>query len=119
MLVVDQFFAGYEPARPIFDALCSAIAEIGPCEMRVTKSQIAFRRRVGFAWAWVPARYLRVQVAPLVLTVALRHRDDSPRWKEVVEPAPGRFTHHLELNAIDDIDAEVREWLRRAWSEAG
>jgi hypothetical protein len=81
----------------------------------VTKSQIAFRRRVAFAWAWVPARYLRGQVAPLVLTIALRHLDASPRWKEIVEPAPGRFTHHLELHAIADIDAEVRGWLRDAW----
>lgn len=118
MQVVDAYFVGYESARPIFDALCSAIAEFGPCEMRVTTSQIAFRRRVGFAWAWVPARYLRVQVAPLVLTLALRRRDGSPRWKEVVEPTPGRFTHHLELNSINDIDAAVYGWLREAWAEA-
>lgn len=119
MLVIEKFFEGYEEARPLFDTLCGVIAGLGPSEMRVTKSQIAFRRRVGFAWAWVPARYLRGRTAPLVLTVALRRRDDSPRWKEIVEPAPGRFTHHLELFSIEEIDEDVRGWLSEAWAAAG
>jgi hypothetical protein len=50
-----------------------------------------------------------------VLTLALRRRDPSPRWKEIVEPARGRFTHHLELHSVDDIDQEVRGWLSDAW----
>lgn len=87
--------------------------------MRVTKSQISFRRRVGFAWAWIPARYLRGRHAPLVLTVALPERDPSPRWKEIVEPARGRFVHHLELYSVEEIDAEVQNWLRDAWAAAG
>ena len=85
----------------------------------MTRSQIAFRRRVAFAWVWIPARYLRAHVVPLVLTLSFRHRDASPRWKEIVEPTPGRFTHHLELYAVTDIDDEVRDWLRNAWGAAG
>lgn len=45
-------------------------------------------------------------------------RDAAPRWKRVVEPAPGRFTHHLELYAPEDVDAEVVEWLAEAWRDA-
>lgn len=67
----------------------------------------------------MPGVYLRGQYAPLVLTLGLRRRHPSPRWKEVVEPAPGRFTHHLELNAAAEIDDEVRSWLREAWAAAG
>lgn len=51
-------------------------------------------------------------------TLGFRHRDLSPRWKEIVEPAPGRFAHHLELYAARDIDAEVKDWLRAAWEAA-
>lgn len=36
----------------------------------------------------------------------------------LAEPAPGRFTHHLELWAGDEIDDEVRAWLRQAWEAA-
>jgi hypothetical protein len=39
----------------------------------------------------------------------------SPRWKEIVEPAPGRFTHHLELHSTADVDDEVQSWLQEAW----
>ena len=116
---LEQFFTGHEASRQLFDALCRVIDTIGPAELRVTKSQIAFRRRVVFAWAWLPARYLRGHAAPLVLTLSFRHRDASLRWKEIVEPAPGRFTHHLELYAATDIDDEVRGWLRSTWGAAG
>jgi hypothetical protein len=44
---------------------------------------------------------------PLVLTLALRRQDPSPRWKEIVEPAPGRLNHHLELYSAIDIDGEI------------
>jgi hypothetical protein len=115
---IAGFFTGYEAARPLFDALQSAIDALGPVELRVGQSQISFRRRVAFAWAWVPGRYLRGDHAPLVLSVALRRRDASPRWKEIVEPAPGRFMHHLELCASGDIDAEVCLWLKEAYAAA-
>jgi hypothetical protein len=66
----------------------------------------------------MPGMYLGKGDVPLVLTVGLRRRDGSPRWKEIVEPAPGRFTHHLELRSSADIDAEVCGWLQEAWEEA-
>jgi hypothetical protein len=116
---LDAFFDGYDEARPIFDALRDEIQAIGPVEMRVSKSQIAFRRRAAFAWAWIPGRYLRGGHAPLVLSVSLPYRHNSARWKEIVEPVPGRFMHHLELHAKTDIDDEVHAWLREAWNLGG
>lgn len=117
-MTVDEFFADYPESRQLFEALRCAVEAIGPAELRVTRSQIAFRRRVAFAWAWAPARYLRGATAPLVLTLSFHRRDASPRWKEIVEPAPGRFTHHLELYAVGDIDDQVRNWLQEAWLAA-
>jgi hypothetical protein len=117
-MTLDEFFAGYKDSRPIFEALREAIEELGPAEMRVTKSQVAFYRQTAFAWAWVPDRYLHGKHAPLVLTLSFRYRDSSPRWKEIVEPKPGRFTHHLELRGPADIDGEVCGWLRAAWEAA-
>lgn len=115
---VDEFFVGYEVSRPIFDALNETIARLGEIQVRATRSQVAFRRRRAFAWAWVPDRYLRPGHAPLVLSLSLPRRDGSPRWKEIVEPAPGRFMHHLELYAAPEIDEQVWEWLREAWEAA-
>jgi isopentenyl diphosphate isomerase/L-lactate dehydrogenase-like FMN-dependent dehydrogenase len=115
---IDAFFAGYAESRPIFDALLRLMNEIGLAEMRVTKSQIALRRIKAFAWIWVPGKHLRGKIAPLVLTVNFPAPDPSPRWKEIVEPARGRFMHHLELYSTQDLDAEVTAWLRKAWLAA-
>jgi hypothetical protein len=117
-MTLDEFFSGRNESRHIFDTLRATIEAFGPVEVRVTKSQVAFRRRKAFAWAWVPDRYLRGGHAPLVLTLSFARRDSSPRWKQIVEPAPGRFTHHLELHAPSEIDDQVRGWLQEAWEAA-
>jgi hypothetical protein len=118
-LTIEEFFRGYETSRPIFAAIQAALDAIQPCELRVTKSQIAFRRRKAFAWVWIPEKYLRGKIAPLVLSLSLPERDHSPRWKEIVEPYPARYMHHLELFSAQDVDDEVRAWIWKAWSNAG
>jgi hypothetical protein len=117
-MTLDEFFSGREASRRIFDVLSAAITALGPAEMRVTVGRVAFRRGKAFAWAWVPGMYLRGRGAPLVLTLSFAQRGASPRWKQIVEPAPRRFTHHLELWSEAEIDAEVCAWLREAWDAA-
>jgi hypothetical protein len=117
-MTADQFFAGKPLPHTLFARISRTIDAIGPASIRVTKSQIAFRRRRGFAWVWLPSQYLHGRTAPLVLSVSLPWRDLSPRWKEVVEPAHGRFMHHLELADPAEIDGEVRLWLQQAWDAA-
>jgi hypothetical protein len=119
LMTLDEFFVGQEDSRRIFETLRSVVDALEPAQLRITKSQIAFRRRRVFAWAWMPGKYLRGKHAPLVFTLSFHHQDLSPRWKEIVEPSPGRFTHHLELHSSADIDDEVRSWLQQAWVEAG
>jgi hypothetical protein len=117
-MTLDEFFLGYERSRPLFDAVRSMLDAIGPTDLRVSRSQIAFWRRKAAARVWIPARYLGGDSALLVLTLGFRSRDASPRWKEIAEPAPGRFTHHLELYSPADLDEEVRSWLQKAWIAA-
>lgn len=117
-MTLDEFFDGYDQSRPIFERVAGEVERLGHVELKITKSQIAFRRRRPFAWVWIPGRYLHGRSAPLVLSIVLRRRDLSPRWKEIIEPALGRFMHHLELYAAHDIDAEVVERLREAWLDA-
>jgi hypothetical protein len=105
--------------RSIFSAIDAAVSAVGGAERRVSKSQIGFHRKHPFASVWRPDQYLSGVHPPLVLSVFLRRRDRSPRWKEVVEPKPGRFTHHLEIDDVTEVDHQVREWLREAWTSAG
>ncbi len=87
-VTLDEFFAGCDASRELFEAVRRAVEELGPVELRVTKSQIAFRRRIAFAWAWVPGQYLRRKAAPLVLTVGLRRRAGKRSWSHIQADSP-------------------------------
>jgi hypothetical protein len=90
-------------------------------EVRTSVSQVAVRRRDGrgFAYLWLPRRYLGARGAPLVLSLVLGRHDPSPRFKEVAHPAPTHWIHHLEVHDAEAIDVEVAAWLREAVEHAG
>jgi hypothetical protein len=114
----EDFFAGSPAGLGLFRAVQVAVAAIGEAEIRVTKSQIAFRRRRGFAYVWRPGQYLSSDV-PAVLSLALPHRIASDRFKEIVQPSATAWMHHLELRDVAEIDNEVRDWLAAAYASAG
>ena len=116
--LVGTFFAGHPDGAAVAAAVVEAVEATGPHTTAAGRSQVAFRRRVAFAWLWRPGQYVRSEV-PAVLSVALPARDGSPRWKEVVQPSPGRWMHHLELTRPEEVDDEVRGWLRTAYDAAG
>jgi hypothetical protein len=113
-----DLFREYPETLALYQHIEAAISRIGPAQARAAKSQVSFYRTHPFAATWRPGQYLNSATAPLVLSIYLRHRDNSPRWKEVVEPVAGRFTHHLEVRSNADIDDFVREQLAQAWEEA-
>lgn len=115
---VEDFFEGHPLGRTVASAVAAVMDGLGPHTVRVTRSQVAFRRRRGFAWLWRPGKYVRSDV-PAVLSVALPHRDGSPRWKEVVHPSSSIWMHHLELSSPEDVDDEVHGWLRTAYDASG
>ncbi len=119
MVEPTDYFEGHPNAMRVYEAVRAAIEQLGvPFEVRTSKSQVAFRRRIGFAYLWLPGRYLRNPGSEVVLSIALGRRDESPRWKEVVHPAKAHWMHHLEVSALEEIDGVVVEWLREAADHA-
>lgn len=116
-LSLSQFFEGDPNGRELFDVVTSTIDALGDYAVRVTKSQIMFRRRRSFAFVWRPDRYVKTDV-PAVLSIALPHRLQSDRFKEIAHPTSAVWMHHLELKEVSDIDDEVRTWLAAAYDEA-
>jgi hypothetical protein len=114
---LEEFFDGAPRARALFEAVAESVATLGDSDVRVTKSQIAFRRRRGFAYFWRPDRYLGTDV-PAVLSFALPARIDSTRLKEVSHPAANIWMHHLELQGTGQLDDEVSGWLALAYDNA-
>jgi hypothetical protein len=103
----------------VFTVVSERLDEFGPFGVRVTKTQVAFRRRVGFAYLWLPGRHLRHPDPEVVLSIALGRKDGSSRWKQVAHPSPKHWMHHLELHDVSDLDDEVTAWLREAYDRAG
>jgi hypothetical protein len=89
--------------------------------VRTSTSQVALRRSGGrgFAYLWLPRRYLGARGAPLALSIVLGRHDPSPRFKEVAHPSPAHWIHHLEVHDVLDVDGEVAAWLREAVEHAG
>jgi hypothetical protein len=114
---VRRFFADAPLGLAVFEAVRDILSD--DVEVRVGTSQVAFRRRRGFAYLWLPGRYLRHPAAEVVLSIALDHEITSPRFKEVVHPAAHVWMHHLEIGAVDELDAEVAGWVREAHDRAG
>lgn len=115
----EDFFAGHPDALAVFEKVRSILDGLGPVDVRTSKSQVAFRRKRNFAYLWMPGQYLAKPTAEVVLSIALGRLDDSPRFKEVVHPAPTQWMHHLEICDTRGIDDEVVGWLREAADRAG
>ena len=114
----EEFFAGHEDGLAVYRAVAGAVGALGPCEVRVSRSQIAFRRSRGFAYVWRPGQYLASAV-PAVLSVALDRPVESSRFKQVAHPAARVWMHHLELRDPREVDDQVSGWLGEAWLLAG
>jgi Domain of unknown function (DUF5655) len=116
---VAEFFAGCPLGIAVHDRVLAVLGDVPGVATRVTRSQVAFHRRRSFAWLWLPGRYLSHPAADVVLSLALGRHDESPRFKEVVQPSARHWMHHLELRRLEDVDSEVAGWLQEAADRAG
>lgn len=113
----EEFFAADVKAVSIYRAFARRLVALPGVEVRTTKSQVAFRARRAFAYAWAPSRYLTSDV-PVVLSIALPERLVSERFKEVAHPSEAVWMHHLELRRVKDVDREVIGWVLHAYDRA-
>ena len=114
---VEGYFAGEEALLPLFRALESAIVtRWDDTRERVLKTQISFDSKRPFCIAWLPrGRNLpgwRGQY--LIVTVGWTQPLDTPRAAVCTEPYPGRFTHHIPITRIEEIDEELLGWIAQA-----
>jgi hypothetical protein len=116
----EQFLAGTDSGLAIYRWVQSVLADGGfDFTVNTSKSQVAFRRRRGFAYLWLPGRYLRRPNVDVVLSLALGRELPSGRFKEITRSAPAIWMHHLEVHSVADLDDEMAAWLSEAAEAAG
>lgn len=110
------FFQDRPKEAALYAALYEAMDAAFPqAQVKVQKTQISFYQRHLFAAVSLPIRRRKDWPAHcIVLTLGLPAPLDSPRIAMVVEPYPGRWTHHILIDAPDQIDAQLLAWLQEA-----
>ena len=115
------FFDGHESALPLYEAFEGRLYALFPhANKRVQKTQITFTNRHVFACISF-ARVRRKAELPnpyLVVTLGLPRPLDSERVAVKCEPYPGRWTTHIVIGDVEDIDGEFLSWLSEAYAFA-
>lgn len=114
----EDVFAGNELGLEVLACVTKMIESIGPATQRVSRTQVSFRRRRGFVYLWDPGRWMVNPEHHVLVSLALQHRIESPRWKEVIHQTTQMWMHHLEVQSVDDLDDEVQAWLAQAYADA-
>lgn len=115
-----QFFDPMPQMRPLYIALREKLEEMYPdMTIKITKTQISFRNRHVFAMASLPFR--RIKGWPkeyLLISFGLSCRKQSPRIAQSAEPYPGRWTHHVPIQRLEEVDEELLGWIGEAYQFA-
>ena len=111
------FFGDRVDALPIYERLENAIlTRIPDVKIKAAKTQITFANRRGFAFvSFNPCRRAKDRPAVwMTVTFGLGCRKESPRIDAATEPYPGRWTHHVMVGTLDEIDEELLGWILEA-----
>ncbi len=112
-LVAAQYAGAKQALRPIYEAVLSAITALGDdVAVSPRKTYVSFDRARQFALVQASTR-TRVD-----LGVRLDDATATDRLVVAGSFGSGNITHRIGLGAPEDVDAEVRAWLRTAYDGA-
>ena len=113
------FFQDNLTALPLYqrfeEYVCAAIENV---EVKVQKTQISFYNRHMFACVSF-VRVRKKSMRPdsyIVITFGLDHEVRSPRIDVAIEAHPNRWTHHVLISDVSEIDDELMDWVKEAAS---
>ena len=116
-----MFFNRQPNAILLYEYLEEMIFTIFPgVNKQVHKTQISFANRYVFACVSF-ARVKKKKDLPnpyIVITLCLPEPIASSRIAVKSEPYPGRWTTHIVIGSVEEIDEELVSWIRQAYSFA-
>lgn len=114
----ELFFFNEKPAvLPLYEAFAQRLlAEIDNVTIKVQKTQISFSNRHNFAFvSFLPARKVKGRPKTYItVTFGLQYKKESPRIDAASEPYPNRWTHHVLISSVEELDDELMGWLKEA-----
>ncbi|MFU8947707.1 DUF5655 domain-containing protein [Mycetocola zhadangensis] len=107
--LVDKQYAAKPALRPIYDALVGVISAFGDdVELAPKSASVSLRRSKQFALI-APTTKTRVDVG-----INLKGEPGTDRLRAT----GGMCTHSVGVMSVDEVDDELRGWLREAYSRA-
>lgn len=65
--------------------------------------------------SFLPARKAKERPKVYItITFGLNYKKESLRIDVATEPCPNRWTHHVLVSSIDEIDDELLSWIKEA-----
>lgn len=115
-----QYLAQDPGMIPLYEDLKQAVqALVGDFDVNVKKTQIAFRVHYNFLVVSFPMRKVKGWPAHcLVLSFFLPRFIEDPRVVQHALIRPGHYTHHVLIEAPEDIDETVLDWVQEAYDFA-
>lgn len=94
-------------------AVLSAFEDV---RIKVSKTQISFSNRYGFAYASPPHRkHKDLPENFIFITFGLPDKIEHPRIYVATEPYPRRWTHHIAVSSPEEIDDELMGWIEESY----
>ncbi|PHR91208.1 MAG: phosphoribosylformylglycinamidine synthase [Robiginitomaculum sp.] len=108
-LVAVQYSGAKASLKPVYDALITYIKTFEGIEIAPKKASVSLRRAKQFALI-TPATKTRID-----LGLALKGEDITDR----LEKYNAMCSHRVRLETVEDIDMDVKNWLKLAYERAG
>ncbi len=89
----------------------AAVEKLGPCEIAPKKGYVSLRRKKQFAMVG-PATKTQVEIG-------LNVRNLAADARLVVVPPGAMCNYKVRLSTAGEVDATVKDWLKRAYESAG
>lgn len=111
------FFGEHMEALPMYERLEEwTMLHIPDVKIKVAKTQITFAGKRGFAFvSFNPCR--RAKDRPevwMTVSFGLGSPKESPRIDVATQPYSGRWTHHVMVGSVEEIDGELLGWIKEA-----
>lgn len=109
----DFLYNKSEHTQALFRAFVERFQKIGPVTVHPTKSMIALAAKTRIAYITRLGR----DFVDVVFPFSTPHEDNLCFTKIAQVPGTSQYNHHLRLTRVEDINAEVKKFMKMTFAE--
>jgi hypothetical protein len=98
-----------EPERALFRRFVELVRSCGPVHLAPARTRVGFQVRMIFA------SVNRLAAGRLNAHVVLARRLENARFHKIESISRRNHVHHFRISSLEQLDAEVVDWLREAY----